>query len=114
GTKDTITHVDRSADFAAELLKEKGYSERSILAVENMIRCTGVNSVLMEIRFQSDLEKILGFALATADLLGQMAAEDYVEKLPVLYAEFAEAVQFSGETHHFIASFNSPGDLIEK
>jgi len=24
-----------------------------------------------------------------------MAAEDYVEKLPVLYSEFAEATQFS-------------------
>ena len=34
---------------------------------------------------QSELERVLGFALATADLVGQMAADDYVDKLPELY-----------------------------
>ena len=56
-----------------------------------MIFCTGINAALDKIPFQSEAEKIVGFALGTADLLGQMAADDYVEKLPVLYAEFAEA-----------------------
>ena len=56
-----------------------------------MIRCTGVNAALSVIPFQSEMEKVAGFALGTADLLGQMAAEDYVDKLPILYAEFAEA-----------------------
>jgi len=40
--------------------------------------------------FRTELEKLVGFALATADLLGQMAAPDYVDKLPILYLEFAE------------------------
>lgn len=114
GAKYTVTHVDRSADFAAELLREKGFAPSEILAVQNMIHCTGVNTHPNEIAFQSELERIVGFALASADLLGQLAADDYVEKLPVLYAEFAEAARFSGDKNQFIASFASAGDLIKK
>jgi hypothetical protein len=79
-----------------------------------MIRCTGVDAVLDEIPFQSELEKITGFALGSADLMGQMAAEDYVEKLPVLYAEFAEAAAYARGGTHFIAMFSSAEDLMEK
>src|SRR6266850_3614854 len=74
GAKYTITHVDRSADFAAQLLAQKGFGPGDIKAVQNMIRCTGVDSALNSIPFQSELEKTVGYALGTADLLGQMAA----------------------------------------
>ena len=114
GAKYTITHVGRSAEFAAQLMREKGYSPADILAVQNMIRCTGVNANLTAIPFQSELERIAGFALATSDLLGQMAAEDYVDKLPELYEEFAEAASFSHDQQHFIASFKSAADLIQR
>jgi len=114
GAKYTITHVGRSADFAGHLLAEKGFSKRDIQAVQNMIRCTGLNAKLSAIPFETQVERIVGYALATADLLGQMAAEDYVEKLPVLYGEFAEAAAFSGDPNHFIAKFVSPDDLVAK
>jgi predicted metal-dependent HD superfamily phosphohydrolase len=114
GAKYTITHVDRSADFAAQLLTEKRFAPTQIRAVQNMIRCTGINADLAGIAFQSETERVLGAALATADLLGQMAADDYVEKLPVLYSEFAEAVEFSGDLTHFVASFRSAEDLIQR
>ena len=114
GAKYTVTHVERSAQFAHELLFEKGFNEAEIKAVQNMILCTGVDSKLKEIPFQSELEKVAGFALATADLLGQMAAQDYVDKLPVLYAEFVEAVNFSNSKTHFIASFKSAEDLMRR
>ncbi len=114
GAKYTITHVSRSADFAEELLSEKGYTAEQIRAVQNMICCTGVTASPNSIPFQTELEKVTGCALATADLLGQMAADNYVEKLPTLYAEFAEAVQFTGERNHFVASFASAADLVEK
>lgn len=114
GAKYTITHVERSAEFAARLLCEKGFTAAQIQAVRNMIRCTGVNANTGAIAFQSQLEQIVGFALASADLLGQMAADDYVEKLPTLYAEFREAVRFTGDTGHFVASFSSPADLVGK
>ena len=114
GAKYTVIHVQRSAEFAAELLKEKGFSARDIQAVQNMIRCTGVNAALNVIPFQSDLEKVLGWALGTADLLGQMAADDYVDKLPILYAEFAEASHYSKDRTSFIAMFTSANDLMQK
>jgi hypothetical protein len=114
GAKYTVTHVYRSADFAAQLLKEKGLSARDIQAVQNMILCTGVNAALSVISFQCELEKVAGWALGTADLLGQMAAEDYVDKLPTLYAEFAEAAAYSKDQTHFIAMFSSAQDLLRK
>ena len=114
GAKYTVTHVDRSASFAAELLGEKKFSAEDIKAVQNMIHCTGVDAALSVIPFQNEIEKIVGHALGTSDLLGQMAAEDYVDKLPVLYGEFAEAVQYSRDKPHFIAMFSSAADLMQK
>jgi len=114
GAKYTVTHVERSGQFAAQLLEEKRFSATDIKAVQNMIQCTGVDAKLGGISFQSEIEKIAGFALGTADLLGQMAAEDYVEKLPILFSEFAEAVKYTNDTTHFIGMFSSAGDLMEK
>jgi len=114
GAKYTMVHVSRSTDFAAELLAEKAFSPAEIRAVQNMIRCTGVDATLSVIPFQSELEKILGFALGTADLLGQMAADDYVDKLPILYSEFAEAARFTKGKAHFIGMFSSAADLMQK
>jgi hypothetical protein len=114
GAKYTISHVERSAEFAASLMAEKGFHESDLQSVRNMIRCTGLNARLNLIPFQSEVEKIAGFALATSDLLGQMAAEDYVAKLPFLYSEFAEAAAFSGDKNHVVASFSSASDLIQK
>ncbi len=114
GAKYTVTHVGRSAEFAGVLLTEKGFTPVEIQAVKNMIRCTGVNANLRSIPFQSELEKIAGFALATGDILGQMSANDYVDKLPILYLEFAEAAQFTQDQNHFVASFSSATELIQK
>ena len=114
GAKYTLTHVARSAEFAGQFLAEKHFSPAEVLAVQNMIRCTGVSANLAAIPFQNEMEKVAGCALATADLLGQMAAEDYVEKLPILYEEFAEAARCSGDSNSFGASFSSAADLIER
>lgn len=113
GAKYTVTHVERGASFAAELLAEKGFSESEIKAVRNMILCTGVNADLSRIPFNDAMEKIVGFAVGTADLLGQMAAEDYLERLPVLYEEFAEAARYSSEPADFIGRYSSAEDLMK-
>lgn len=114
GAKYTVTHVERSAEFASALLKEKQFPSEDIQAVVNMIRCTGVDAALSVIPFQNDMEKIVGHALGTADLLGQMAADDYVDKLPVLYSEFAEAARFTKDKPHLVAMFSSADDLMQK
>lgn len=114
GAKYTLTHVTRSVQFAEQLLEEKGVPLREIRMVQNMIRCTGVNANLALIPFQSEVEKIVGFALGTADLLGQMAAEDYVEKLPILYSEFDESVRFYEGKMALTQSFSNADDLVRK
>ncbi len=114
GAKYTATHVNRSTEFAARFLSEKGYHLKDIHAVQNMIRCTGVDATLSNIPFQDDLERIVGHALGTADLLGQMAADDYVEKLPVLYDEFAEAGHNAPPKSSVVSMFSSAKDLLRK
>jgi hypothetical protein len=114
GAKYTQVHVMRSAEFAGQLLKEREFSAGDINAVLNMIYCSEVDVSLERIPFQSDLEKTVGMALGTADLLGQMAAEDYVDKLPALYLEFAEAAQRQREKTDIAGRFSSADELMRK
>lgn len=114
GAKYTLFHVARSAEFAEHLLASKGFTKNEIASVQHMIRCTGVNADLSAIPFQSDIERIVGFALSTADLLGQMAADDYIEKLPILYQEFAEAASYHQGQAVPLMIFSGPEDLLRK
>ena len=52
-------------------------------------------------------------ALGTGDILGQMAAPDYPERLPGLYREFMEATSHS-EDKTWIAGYKSEADLLKK
>ncbi len=115
GAKYTLTHVNRSIEFAGEFMLGKDFPIEEILAVQNMIHCTGVNVMLASVQFQSPSERIAGFALGTSDLLGQMAAADYVDKLPVLYSELAEAARHSPEGKMSAGGiFSSAEDLMQK
>jgi hypothetical protein len=114
GAKYTLIHVDRSIEFAGDLMLSHNFPITEIVSVQNMIRCTGVNVKLDAIQFQNDSERIVGFSLGTADLLGQMAAPDYVDKLPTLYAEFAEAANYNAGKMKAGGFFSSAEDLIQK
>ncbi|MHB8522397.1 MAG: hypothetical protein ACYDH9_16775 [Limisphaerales bacterium] len=114
GAKYTLIHVSRSAEFADQLLSEKGFSHAEITTVQHMIRCTGVNVDLDSIPFPGELERTVGYALGTADLLGQMAAEDYIPKLPVLYSEFAESSRYNAGQMTSVGGFASAEDLMQK
>lgn len=110
GAKYTLTHVARSAEFADHFLASKGVSEADRESVRDMICCTGVNVDLGQLPFPNEQVRIAGFALGTGDLLGQMAAPDYIDKLHILYEEFAEAAKFSGVP----GMFASADDLRRK
>lgn len=111
GAKYTVTHVRRSGEFAREFLVSRNYTGPDIESIQNMIRCTGINVDLNTIPFSTELEKTLGLCIGTSDLLGQMAADDYVDKLPLLYEEFAEALRFDGRGGGTI-SFKNADDLM--
>jgi hypothetical protein len=112
GAKYTAVHVGRSAAFAKAFLEPKGFADTELLAVQNMINCTGINTDVNAIQFQSELERTVGFALGTADLLGQMAARDYVEKLPILFEEFAEAARHATSESAHLFAFESAEELM--
>jgi hypothetical protein len=114
GAKYTLTHVARSCEFAEQFLAGHEFPASEIRAVQNMICCTGVDGDVAAIAFQSEEERIVGYALGTADLLGQMAACDYVDKLPVLYEEFVEAARLNGNGVSSLAGFSSAEDLMKK
>jgi len=94
GGKYTFTHIGRSIIFAEEYLSSRAFIDDDITAVCNMILCTGMVENIMD--FSSDEERICGYALGSADLIGQLSARNYPEKLPYLYREFKEAYEFEG------------------
>ncbi|HVR37390.1 MAG TPA: HD domain-containing protein [Methylomirabilota bacterium] len=113
GAKYTFVHVQRSAEFAAQLLSEKRIPARDIRTVQQLIGCTGVNVEVSGIPFDNETDRVVGLALGTADLLGQMAADDYLSKLPILYLEFAEA-EISRSPDRSPAGFSSAENLMRK
>lgn len=114
GAKYTFIHVDRSADFARTFLENKCYSRADTDAITHMIHCTGVSLDLSQIPFADDMERMVGHALGTGDLLGQMAAEDYVDKLPELYLEFEESARANPDKVSPAGTFSSAEDLLRK
>jgi len=114
GAKYTNTHVARSTEFAAGLMASLGFSPGEIGAAQRMIRCTGLNVNVAQLAFASAEERVLANGVGTADLLGQMAASDYPDKLPILYEEFVEAANFSGGQMPGGGGFTSAQDLMAR
>ena len=97
GAKHTFTHVPRSARIAENYLRRKGKREEHIALVREMILLT---DFLKEVHFPANWDeerRRAGGAVATADLLTQVSAFDYLEKLKDLFREFREAYRWEGE-----------------
>lgn len=117
GGKYTFIHIQRGIDFARNYLFMRGFGEDQIGSVKNILICTGLKIDYKSFPFRSRDERIIGYALGTADLIAQMAAEDYPEKLPLLYSEFEEAYQHEGIENLKRSGaliFESADDLIKK
>jgi hypothetical protein len=113
GAKYTLVHVIRSCAFAASYLPTAGFALPEIEAVVIAVRCTGPRSRVIELHRANEIEHLLGSVLATADYLGQMAAPDYIDELPFLFAEFEEAYDFC-QTPRDRRLFSSLQDLMVK
>lgn len=116
GGKYTFVHIQRSIDFAEHYLSQIGFDTRTIESVKNIIMCTGVRVDYSKLRFDAEEERIVGYALGTSDLIGQMSAIDYPEKLSALFDEFKEAYRYEGEERlesMGAVIFQSAGDLIK-
>jgi hypothetical protein len=90
GAKYTVCHIDRSIEFMKKYFHDNGFPSEYLTICSEFLRCTGLDVKIAEIKFQSKEHEILGQIIGTADLIGQMANENYLEKLPHLYDEFKE------------------------
>ena len=105
GGQYTITHIDRSVAFAKKYLEMKKFPSKDFHFVKNCLYCTGLNVVIKDIKFESPENEIIGKILGTADLIGQMADRNYLEKLPHLFEEFQEGG---------ITDYDTELDLLQK
>jgi len=91
GARYSREHEERSVAFLgkhAELF-EVGAAELPILT--RLIRSTDLKQEFNAIPFSGREERLAGAILGSADLMGQMADREYLEKLLFLYYEFREA-----------------------
>jgi len=96
GAKYTYCHVLRSCALAASYLPAIGFTVEEIDTVLGAIRRTGPSPPGTAQRFHSPEEQFLASAVASADYIAQMAAEDYPGELDALYAEFTESDDYAG------------------
>jgi hypothetical protein len=90
GAKYTVSHIERSIEFMKKYFHDHAFPSEYLPICSDFLRCTGLDVKIGEIKFQSREHEILGQILGTADLIGQMANENYLEKLSFLYDEFKE------------------------
>lgn len=105
GAKYTLNHVERSIDFIKKYFGERCLGKKQLGMASRMIDCTGLNTNLDRVRFSDNTERILGYMLGAADLLGQMASRTYLERLVYLYREFREG---------HVKGYNSEQELLSK
>ena len=105
GAKYTLSHIERSIAFMKKYFHDNAFPSEYLPICRNFLRCTGLDVKIAEIKFQSREHEILGKILGTADLIGQMANENYVEKLPFLYDEFREGG---------VPGYNNKFDLLKQ
>ena len=87
----TKLHVSRSAEFAAAYLPQIGFGAEAGLAAR-LVHFTGYEMDLDDIQVARPHERMLGWMVGTADLIGQMSDRMYLEKCrDFLYAEFVWA-----------------------
>ncbi len=105
GAKYTQVHEKRSIAFVRNYFRKLKLNREDFLTAKNIILCTDLKVSVSDIKFKTEEEKILGFAVGTSDLVAQMSERMYLEKLMLLYEEFKEAK---------ISEFNSEYDFLKK
>jgi hypothetical protein len=95
GAKYTLIHERLSSTFAWSYLTSLGVPRPAIHDLSIAIGCTGPVNRMAHANFTRPEARVIAAILVTADYLGQMAARDYLEKLPILYREFEQAYEYA-------------------
>ena len=112
----TKVHVSRSAEFAAAYLPQIGFGAEAGLAAR-LVHFTGYEMDLDEIQVARPHERMLGWMVGTADLIGQMSDRMYLEKCrDFLYAEFvwANIARETSDDGREVVRYASAADLMIK
>jgi hypothetical protein len=112
----TKMHVSRSAEFACAYLPQLGFCAEAPLAAK-LVHFTGYEMDLGNIAVGDPRDRMLGWMVGTADLIGQMSDRTYLEKCrDFLYPELVwaniarEQLADGGE----LVRFASAADLMIK
>ena len=90
GAQYTKMHVMRSIEFMRRYVADHELSSDIATDLGPMIFCSEPMTPLSHINFPNERIRMLGQIVGTADLVGQMADRNYLEKLTYLYEEFEE------------------------
>ena len=112
----TKVHVSRSADFLSRYLPTIGFGPEAETAAR-LVHFTGYEMDVDDIKVAEPKDRMLGYMVGTADLIGQMSDRMYLEKCrEFLYEEFVlgsiarERLPDGRE----VVRYSSPEDLIYK
>lgn len=104
GAQFTPTHVVRGVVFAETQLASV-LPPATLTATGNVILATDHRAIAVLPDFNTPSESLAARVASTADLIGQLASREYLERLLLLYSEFREAgIDFFRDVH----------DLLEK
>jgi hypothetical protein len=112
----TKIHVSRSADFIAAYLPRLGFAAEAPVAAK-LVHFTGYEMDIDDIRVDDEKDRMLGWMVGTADLIGQMSDRMYLEKCrDFLYREFVwgAIARESLPDGREVVRYASPEDLIIK
>ena len=112
----TKVHVSRSADFISAYLPKIGFAREAPLA-SRLVHFTGYEMDVADIQVEDPRDRMIGFMVGTADLIGQMSDRMYLEKVRrFLYDEFvwAKIARERLPDGREIVRYSSPEDLILK
>jgi hypothetical protein len=105
GAKYTLVHVERSIEFVKDYFSKIGCPEDYGRKCSSIIQCTNLSVNIADIAFESEQIRMAALIIGTADLIGQMADRNYIEKLLFLFCEFEEGA---------VKGFTSEIDLLRK
>lgn len=91
GAQHTKIHVNRSVAFMQQYFAENNLPAAWVEPLKHIILCSNPALKISEIEFVDERTRRLGEILGTADMTGQMADRNYLEKLLFLFLEFEEA-----------------------
>src|SRR5688572_22554067 len=116
GAMFTKVHVSRSADFLSRYLPGIGFGAEAETAAR-LVHFTGYEMDVDDIKVADPKDRLIGYMVGTADLIGQMSDRMYLEKCrEFLYREFVvgKVAREHLPDGKEVVRFSSPEDLILK